>query len=584
MPPDTEVVLQGIGVSHGIAIGTASLVDVERPKVPAQKISTTAVTIEQARLADAIDRACVEINSLKDKAVAFDVAVSDEIISLLDAHLAMLKGSRLTRGATARIAAEEVTAEYALDREIIHVGDQFRASGDRYIAARIDDVEAVGFRLIRILMDVPYLSLSSVPPGGIILAREISPADAALLDPKRFAGLATVHGGAAGHTAVMARSLGLPAVLGVDPQLIDLAASGSQVIIDGVGGKVILFPTDATLETYRQKQKTLLADSALLQKSATLPAVTMDGAVVKLRANLELPRDTDAIIVAGALGIGLYRTEFLFMNKNVLPDEEEQFEAYAGVVQKMLGAEVTFRTLDIGGDKLARVLGDSIGAQANPALGLRAIRLSLKSPELLKAQFRAMLRAGAFGPVRILLPMVTTASEVVAARKILKECWRELQAAGAKLPDAIPPLGTMIEIPAAALAADSLAAVSDFFALGTNDLVQYTVAIDRGNDQVAGLYNPLNPAVLRLMDFSIQAGLRAGLSVSLCGEMGANPVYTPLLLGLGIRELSVGPASLPRIKARIRSLSLQDCIDHAQEVMNQYDPERIIDIVNEFGV
>lgn len=583
MLPETEVILQGIGVSHGIAIGIASLVDVERPKVPPQKITADKITQEQVRLSDAIDRACVEINSLKDKAVAFDVAVSDEIISLLDAHLAMLKGSRLTRGATARISAEEITAEYALDCEIVHVGDQFRAIGDRYIAARIDDVEAVGFRLIRILMDIPYLSLSSVPPGGIILAREISPADAALLDPKRFAGLATVHGGAAGHTAVMARSLGLPAVLGVDPRLIDLASSDSQVIIDGVGGKVILFPTDATLETYRQKQKTLLADSALLQKSATLPAVTLDGAVVTLRSNLELPRDADAIIAAGALGIGLFRTEFLFMNKNVLPDEEEQFEAYAGVVQKMMGAEVTFRTLDIGGDKLARVLGDYIGAQANPALGLRAIRLSLKSPELLKAQFRAMLRAGALGPVRILLPMVTTASEVVAARKILKECWRELQAEGAKLPETIPPLGTMIEIPAAALAADSLAAVSDFFALGTNDLVQYTVAIDRGNDQVAGLYNPLNPAVLRLMDFSIQAGLRAGLTVSLCGEMGANPAYTPLLLGLGIRELSVGPASLPRIKARIRALSLQDCIDHAQEVMNQYDPERITDIVNGFG-
>lgn len=570
MLSDTEVILQGIGVSHGIAIGTASLVDVERPKVSLQKITTDTVIKEQARLADAIDRACVEINSLKDKAVAFDVAVSDEIISLLDAHLAMLKGSRLTRGAIARIAAEEITAEYALDREIIHVGDQFRAIGDRYIAARIDDVEAVGFRLIRILMDIPYLSLSSVPPGGIILAREISPADAALLDPKRFAGLATVHGGAAGHTAVMARSLGLPAVLGVDPRLIDLASSDTPVIIDGVGGKVILFPTQATLETYRLKQKMLLADSALLQKSATLPAVTLDGAVVTLRSNLELPRDTDAIIAAGALGIGLFRTEFLFMNKNVLPDEEEQFEAYAGVVQKMMGAEVTFRTLDIG-------------AQANPALGLRAIRLSLKSPELLRAQFRAMLRAGAFGPVRILLPMVTTASEVVAARKILKECWRALQAEGVKLPETIPPLGTMIEIPAAALAADSLAAVSDFFALGTNDLVQYTVAIDRGNDQVAGLYNPLNPAVLRLMDFSIQAGLRAGLTVSLCGEMGANPAYTPLLLGLGIRELSVGPASLPRIKARIRALSLQDCIDHAQEVMNQYDPERITDIVNSFG-
>jgi phosphotransferase system enzyme I (PtsI) len=285
---------------------------------------------------------------------------------------------------------------------------------------------------------------------------------------------------------------------------------------------------------------------------------------------------------SGADGIGLFRTEFMFMNRDTVPSEDEQFETIVEVVRAMKGALVTFRTLDIGGDKLIRSLGAHLSAAANPALGLRAIRLSLKEPHLLETQFRAILRAGYFGPVRILLPMVTTAAEVEQARRILKKCHAELKKEKIPLPDALPPLGTMIEIPAAALSADSLAAVSDFFALGTNDLIQYTVAIDRGNDQVAALFNPLNPAVLRLMEFSIQAGLRAGIPVSICGEMAADPKYTALLLGLGIREMSLGFASLPRIKQRIRALTLAKADEHARYVLDQYDPERIVQIVNGF--
>jgi phosphotransferase system enzyme I (PtsI) len=266
-----------------------------------------------------------------------------------------------------------------------------------------------------------------------------------------------------------------------------------------------------------------------------------------------------------------------------LPSEEEQFEILSGIVKRMAGKAVTFRTLDIGGDKLVHALGAALGEAANPALGLRAIRLSLKQPKIFHEQLRAILRAAAFGPVRILLPMVTTVEEVEQARIILKSCYADLKKEGVTVPEALPPLGIMIEIPAAALAADSLSVVADFFALGTNDLVQYTIAIDRGNDQVANLYNPLNPAVLRLMEFAIQAGLRAGIPVSICGEMGADPRYTPLLLGLGIREFSAGHATVPRLKQRIRALRISACEGHARDVMNQMEPAKIIALVHEYS-
>jgi phosphotransferase system enzyme I (PtsI) len=380
----------------------------------------------------------------------------------------------------------------------------------------------------------------------------------------------------------MARSLGLPAVLGLPEAILEGTSHGHLVIVDGIEGKLILDPAPATLEAYERKQALLAADRAALLAVSALPSVMKDGTEIALRSNLEIPREVEAIKSSGAQGIGLFRTEFMFMNRPTLPTEDEQFEAMAGVVKQMDGESVTFRTLDIGGDKLAESMGEYMAAAANPALGLRAIRLSLKEPQLLKTQFRAILRAGALGPVKILLPMVTTADEVEKARAMLRECYKALQKEKAAIPAKIPPMGTMIEIPAAALSADGIAAVSDFFALGTNDLVQYTVAIDRGNDQVAALYNPLNPAVLRLIEFTVEAARRVGIPVSICGEMGADPKYTALLVGLGIREFSVGFSSVPRIKQRIREISLEQAEEHAQEVMNQYEPDRITELVNGF--
>lgn len=581
-PQRREKILRGIGVSHGIAIGPAFVVQLDRPRVPRYALGASDVAEEQARFNAAVMTAQTQLGELKEKSAELPETAAEEIGLLLDAHLAMLSGSRLVRGVVKRVADETVNAEAAIEDVMQELTDQFRALKDKYIAARIDDVEAVSSRLIRILMNLPYISLDAVPPGGIVLAKEISPADTALMDPRRFAGLATIHGGAAGHTAVMARSLGIPAVLGLDADMLDCGEQGAETIVDGVEGVLILNPRAETLADYRARQKNLQDARADLEKIITLPAETADGTPVSLRANLELPRDVDAIVTSGADGIGLFRTEFLFMNRSTLPSEDEQFESMASVVRAMQGKPVTFRTLDIGGDKIARAVGSWLAEATNPALGLRAIRLSLKQPQLLIDQFRAMIRAGALGPIRILLPMVTTADEVEQAMQMLRRCYNDLKAEGAAVPAQLPPLGTMIEIPAAALSADSLAAVSDFFALGTNDLVQYTVAIDRGNDQVAALYNPLNPAVLRLIEFTLEAARRAGIPVSICGEMGADPRYTPLLIGLGLREFSVGSAALPRIKQRIRSLDMNDAAAHARAVMDQYDGAQIAHLVEQF--
>jgi len=582
-PSRSEVVLEGIGVSHGIAIGAAYLVQVDHPKAPKRDLETHHIEAEVKRFQDAVAEAINDLEDLKQKSLNLPETAAEEVQLLLVAHLAMLSGSRLIKGAELVIREQHVNAEFALEKEIEKLAAQFEAMEDRYLAARIDDIQAVGTRLLRILMDLPYLSLDAVPQGGIVLAKEITPADTVLLDPRKFAGMATMHGGAAGHTAVMARSLGLPAVLGVS-NLFKLAHHDGLVIIDGIAGKIIINPSKTTLANYQEKLDGLKQEQNNLEKIRTLPSETRDGVKIALRANLEMPRDLETAKHVNADGIGLFRTEFMFMNRSTLPTEDEQFEILSEVVKASNSQGVTFRTLDIGGDKLVKAMGDRIADCDNPALGLRAIRLSLKVPQLLKTQFRAILRAAYFDEnVRILLPMITTAAEVRQVRKILNETEKELKHEGVRIAEKTPPLGVMIEIPAAALAADSLAAVSDFFALGTNDLIQYTVAIDRGNDQVAALYDPLNPAVLRLIEFSIQAGLRARIPVSICGEMAADPCYTGLLLGLGIREMSVGPAGLPLIKKRIRDVDLVTASRHAQLVMDQYDSGRIITLVNDFN-
>jgi phosphoenolpyruvate-protein phosphotransferase (PTS system enzyme I) len=573
----------GLAVSPGIAIGPAHVSDHFDQAVPEYEIAAEQVDDERARFAEALAVSVKQLRKLKTKAQNLPDAAAEEMGYLLDAHLSMLSNSRLVRGVEKRIASDRHNAEWAVQAEIAGIGESFSAMRDAYLAARFDDIRIVGMRLIRNLTKKPFEALSRLPDGTVILAEELTPADTALMDPRRVAGFATVLGGAESHTSIMARALGLPAVVGV-AGLLTPAGRRESVIVDGSAGIVVVNPGAATIARYRERQEALRRERRQLDKLRRLPAVTRDGVEIALQANLELPRELDQATAAGATGLGLVRSEFLYMNRDTVPGEDEQFAAFRDLVEGMGGRPVTVRTLDIGGDKVAEVLsGFTAGAGANPALGLRAIRLSLKERKLLDAQLAAMLRAAVHGPLRILLPMICNVGEVRRVREALVQVARRLRRRGVAIPDALPPLGVMIEIPGAALAADALAAEADFFALGTNDLIQYTLAIDRGDEQVAYLNDPLHPAVLRLIQFAIEAAHRARIPISVCGEMAGDPRFTALLVGLGLRELSMAPGSIPRVKQRIRSLDSVAASRRARAIMDQWDSGRITALLDDFN-
>jgi phosphoenolpyruvate-protein phosphotransferase (PTS system enzyme I) len=573
----------GIAVSPGIAIGPAHVSDHFDQAVPEYEIAAEQVEDERARFADALAASVKQLRKLKSKAQSLPDAAAEEMGYLLDAHLSMLSNSRLVRGVDKRIAEDRRNAEWAVQAEIAGIGESFSAMRDAYLAARFDDIRIVGMRLIRNLTKKPFAALSRLPDGTVILAEELTPADTALMDPRRVAGFATVLGGAESHTSIMARALGLPAVVGV-AGLLTQPGRRESVIVDGSAGLVVVNPGAATIARYRERQDELHRQRRQLDKLRRLPAVTRDGVEIALEANLELPRELEQATAAGATGLGLVRSEFLYMNRDTLPGEDEQFAAFRDLLKGMDGRPVTVRTLDIGGEKVAEVLsGVAGGMGANPALGLRAIRLSLKERKLLDAQLAAMLRAAVYGPLRILLPMICNVGELRRVREALVQVARRLRRRGVAIPDTLPPLGVMIEIPGAALAADALAAEADFFALGTNDLIQYTLAIDRGDEQVAYLYDPLHPAVLRLVQFAIEAAHRARIPISVCGEMAGDPRFTALLVGLGLRELSMTPGNIPRVKQRIRSLDSVAASRRARAIMDQWDSGRITALLDDFN-
>ncbi len=577
-----ERVLEGVGVAPGIAIGHAHVVQSGSLNVPEYRIPRAEVARECSRFRTALTQSRRQIEKLKAKTRNMPPAVAEELGYLLDAHLQMLSGSRLVRGVEARIEEGRINAEAAVRAEISDIARGFAALPDAYMAARAQDIREVGARIIRNLTDTPYQAFRMLPKGTVILADEISPADTALMDPRIVAGFATVAGGAEGHTAIMARSLEIPAVLGV-PGLTEAARTGELVIVDGIAGRVILGPGPRTLKRYRDRRSSLERERRRLARLREVPAITRDHTRVELHANIELPREIELALEAGAEGIGLLRTEFMFMNRDRPPDEDEQYEALRGLVEGMGGRPVTVRTLDVGGEKLAYSLGDHVGDSVNPALGLRAIRLSLRQQRLFETQVAAILRAGAHGPVRLLLPMISTVGEVRQVREIVARVERRLRRRGVPLGEPTPPIGVMIEVPGAALAADALAGVADFFAIGTNDLTMYTLAIDRADDQVAHLYNPLHPAVLRLIQFATTAALRARIPVSVCGEMAGDPRYTALFLGLGVREMSMAAANLPRVKQRIRQIDVMAATRRAQMIMDQADSGRIAVLLDDFN-
>jgi len=582
-PAAHEQRLTGIGVSPGIAIGSAYIGDRGELAVSESRIEEGKVEAERTRFAEAVATSTRQLRRLKMRATALPGSAADEIGYVLDAHLAMLANSRLVRGVNQRIARQRINAERAIQIEIEEIGKTFAAMSDPYLAARIDDIRVVGARLIRNLLRRPYVAYSGLSGGAIILAEEVTPADTALMDPRRIGGLATEFGGPEGHTAIMARALGLPAVFGV-AGITERARAEANVIIDGSTGAVILDPSPSTIEEYRERREQFLRERRQFGRLRRLPAVTKDGIEIRLEANLELPVELEQAIAHGAAGLGLVRTEFLYMNREDVPSEDEQYEFFASLVRGMEGRPVTLRTLDVGGDKLPEALAQYVAADtANPALGLRAIRLSLKERRLLDTQLAAMLRAARHGPVRILLPMISSVGEIRRTREALEQVARRLHRRSVKLADEMPPLGAMIEVPAAALAADALAGEADFFAVGTNDLTQYTLAIDRSDEQVAYLYDPLHPAVLRLVQLTVAAAVRRQIPIGVCGEIAGEPRYAALLLGLGLRELSMTPQNIPRVKQRIRGLDMVAATRRAQAIMDQADPGRIAQLLDDFN-
>lgn len=595
-PPSVpEVVLTGIAVSAGIAIGPVFGTTEAPTQIVHKRIQASDIASQTARLEAAILQSRKQLGKLRTRLSVLPEESQAEIAPLIDAYIQMIGPSRLIRGVRRRIAETLVSAETAVVEEteaiacVIQAQDSTDASADESAgtARRADEIREIGRRLVRNLTLAPFRSFSGLPEGAILVAEGLRPADAALLDPSRLAAVATEEGGADGHTAIMLRALGLPAVLGVD----GLAAAirpGDVAVVDGVAGTVVLNPSPATLVAARRAVTAFARERQRYSRLRRLPAVTLDGEAVELQANLEIPIELPLIAQSGAVGIGLLRTEFMFMNRETIPDENAQFDIYRSVVEAMGGDPVTIRVLDWGGEKDIEALTNA-GivpdiTDANPALSVRGIRLLLRKPELFETQLAAILRTAAFGPVRVMLPMVTTVGEVRTARDIYERVARRLRRRGERLADKLPPLGIMIETPGAALAADALALEADFFAIGTNDLTAYTLAVDRGDSHVADLYDPLHPAVLRLVQFATEAALRMRMPVSVCGEIAGNPRLTPLLLGLGLRSFSVNASAVPRVKQVIRRVDIDACARFARRIMEQSDPVMIRGLIADFRV
>ena len=578
-----NVILNGLAVSPGIAIGHAYIMQGRGVSLAhAGKYDSGTPEHELARFTAAIASASKQLHKLKHKTANLPKNIGDEMRDLLDARLHMLAGSRLIRGVERRITSEGYSAESALTAEIESLIIAFDRMKDAYLAARVADIRELGDRLLRILVGAPYEQFKNIPHGAIVIAEELTPADTMLLDPAKVLGVACVLGGVDSHTGILTRSLGIPTVLGVSDLLGQCLPTsnnnvelhpGSLVIIDGSRGLVIINPSPDILTDYQKDSAQLAARQQILFDHRTLPSVTKDGQKVTLSVNLERVRDAKYAIDAGAEAIGLLRTEFLFMNRDDVPNEEEQFHHLAEIVTAMGGRHVTIRTMDIGGDKLPESLRQAVGEPeialgSNPALGIRGVRFSLAHQTLFVTQIRAIMRAAALGPVQIMLPMVSQAAEIVKIRDILHQIWADMVKNKINLPSSMPKLGVMIEVPAAALAADQLAQVADFFSIGTNDLTMYSLAIDRDDERMAPLYTPMHPSIMRLIQFTVQAGQKFAKPVNICGEMAGDANFTPILLGLGVRELSMSPPSLMTIRQTIRGLNCPECEISAAKLMS----------------
>ena len=537
-------VLKGIPASGGVAIGKGFFLSRVLPRSVRSTVGREQVDEEVAAFQRAVARSREQILAIRDGVAD----TSSEHHQILSVHLALLEDSMLVEQTVRTIRENQFAADWAFNKVLQNVLGTFHRIEDPYLRERGHDLRQIGHRVLENLAGRPVDSISAIRDPVVIVAHDLSPADTAQILKSPVLGFATDVGSRTSHTAITARSLGIPAVVGVEGGT-EAFGAAETVIVDGEEGVVVFDPTVEVVREYQERRKAFAQRTRDLAKFARLPTVTRDGKTLLLLANIEFPEEADVALRSGAYGVGLYRTEFLFLNRKDLPSEEEQFQTYRKVAEKFVRHPVTIRTFDLGGDKFASQL--ELAEEMNPAMGLRAIRFCLKEKEIFKPQLRAILRASTYGKVRMMFPMISGVGELREAMTVVEEVQAELRRR--RIPyDKEMPIGIMIEIPSAAIVADLLAQEAEFFSIGTNDLIQYSLAIDRVNEHVSYLYEPLHPAILRLIRRVVEAGHDAGIPVSMCGEMAGEPFYSYALLGLGLDELSMNAAAIPRVKRILR--------------------------------
>jgi phosphotransferase system enzyme I (PtsI) len=549
----------GIAAAKGIAFGRAFISDRRRVKTPKWHIEADEVEREVRRFCQALEATDSQLQRIKEKLYW---AGGQEHTLILQAHQLILKDEQLVEQTKRYIAEELINAEWALRRTVSGIKKLFDQVEDDYFRERRSDVDFVADHLM-VTLTGNRQDQNDPPSGAIVVAHDLSPADTARLWRAGLKGFVTEVGGRTSHTAIIARSLSIPAVIGI-PEVTELVGTGDRLIVDGHRGEVLWCPDDETVRRYQRRASRWASAARVLRRERELPAETLDGVRVHLLANIELSDEIPAALAHGAEGIGLYRTEFLYLGKAALPSEEEHLTDALQVLRYSGDAAVTFRTCDLGVDKVPGEMAG--GAEANPALGLRSIRLCLERKEMFRTQLRGLLRAAAQGNIRIMFPMVSGVGEFLSAKKALEACVEELRGEGVDVPRM--PVGVMVEMPSAAVTADLLAKEADFFSIGTNDLTQYSLAIDRVNEQVNHLFRPYHPAILRLIQQVVKAADGANIPVTVCGEMAGDPVMTLVLVGLGVRELSMSAIAVPAVKRVIRGARISDARQLAQRVLD----------------
>ena len=554
-----DTYLVGIGVSPGIAIGEICLLNFQAGAAEWQ-ISASEIEDEIKRFTLALEQARLQLRQIKER-VASKPHLREHLY-ILDTHLLILDDEMLVTE-TIREIKKQINAEGALKRILNKLRQMFDSIEDEYLRDRVSDVDAVGDRLHRVLAGEQDRTLGELGKKTIVAAHDLSPADTMQIDKENILGFVTDRGGRTSHTAILARSLEIPAVVGLET-VTKVAKNKMPAIIDGLSGIVVLNPSESTFREYLKRKQVFEYQERGLLSYRELPAKTRDHFTVSLRCNLEATSEVQTALKYGSEGIGLFRTEFLYMNRTEPPEEDEQVATYAEMLKAMSPHSVTIRTLDLGGDKVVSDL--SLEGEDNPAMGLRAIRFSLREGKLFKIQLRAILRASVHGTVRIMFPMISGVAEIRACKRVLRDVKKELDDDGIAYAEDIP-IGIMVETPSAVLIAPLLAKEVDFFSIGTNDLIQYCLAVDRGNEHVAYLYEPMHPAILRALKIACDAAHEAQIDVSICGEMAAEPMYALVVLGLGLNELSMNPSCVPRVKQVMRQLLRSDGVDLLQRLL-----------------